>query len=131
MIAVSGKISKAMGVSQERHQEKRQKPNRLFDQAVEVFEANPSWSSGKRINVLDGWLRGKPGKVFLKNHQGVIKLFVDVAGRTRWISPGFLIGMCYPLDGWKLSIDATLANFNTWHKRQTAEIARLENRGRL
>ncbi len=123
-------IGKAISASVVRGNEKNGQPNRLFDDAVEAFEAKGQWAAGKTINLLDGFLRGKRSIVSLRNQNGFIVLSLIINGRSQYTNQ-FLIGYNDPSRGWQRARDCSLINFNIWHRRARREITRLENQGRI
>lgn len=126
---VPKQISRAMVQTLERVN----KPNPLWNQAIEIMTARQQWPNGHSETLLDGQLRGKRSMVYLKNVGGFIKLFVYVAGKTAYTSAGFMIGILDFSDGyaWRISNNATLSAFNAWQKKQCSKITRLEDQGRL
>lgn len=87
-IARSRLIGKSMGTAVDRGNAQLEEANPLFDQTIEAFEAGRC-----DYRILDGWLRGKRSLVFLKEQNGLTKLYVIVNGKTQYqssITVGYL-----------------------------------------
>lgn len=123
-------IGKATAQAVDRHNQKLSEPNPLYDQVIEAFEMRRQWPAGHTERILDGWLRGKRSIFGLRNQDGWIVAYLTVCGRQPYRNQ-FTVGVFEPGTGWVMSSNCSLKNFNSWHRRTTREIQRLEDKGAL
>lgn len=130
-MVVTPRIATAMATAVTRANDQAAEPNRLFDQAIEQFEMTAQWPGGHTIVLLSGWLRRKRSVVSLGNDAGWIKLTITVNGLTQF-ERSFVVGY-YDLKErrWTQARSCTLAAFNRWQQKCTAEINRLEDKNRI
>lgn len=129
-MVMTSAIGQAMVTSLNRHNGQAEQPNELYDLAVDKFATIEQLNSCDAVQLLGGYLRGKPSAVILKNHNGFALLVVRVDGLQSYITEPFLIGYISP-QGRQQADTCTLKLFNLWHRRQQVRISNLENEGKL
>lgn len=127
---MTSRIAGAMATAVSRHNERTEHPNGLYDLALDQFATVEKLNSGDSVQLLGGYLRGRPASVILKNHNGFAWLVVRVDGKQSYVSEPFHIGYIAVQDR-RIVETATLKNFNLWHKRQQRRISDLESEGNL
>lgn len=122
---VSPQISKAMATATDRHNQNRQTILSVFHKAIQIIKDTPQWPSGHAVTVFSGQLRGRNAEIYIKNEGGWLTLNLYRSGASlmdRYYSKPFTVGV---LEGnWKLSANATEANYLSWNRQVRRELER-------